>query len=475
LWLLAGGILHAVHPFSAHALRMEGYLRSNLYLREDRQIDPYEEYFLPVRQYMTLHLSDFAGPEWSFHGSGWARQDLAAESDYAYCASDGRFDSELLTGYFQWQDLRQPNTYMRIGRQYLFWGGIYERFDGLAWSKQFCNGHGIALFGGIPSFSDYGSTTNDRVWGGRGWIRPWEAAELGLSYVRKTDEGDLDRETVTQDFFWRPLYWVELSEHVTQDLITEDIVDAGLFAALKFRSDAKFTVRYDERIPGLLLPQTSILSVFSNDTIKELAAGLEYSLDRDWRLWGEAIRYESDSPGGSNPDYKVDVQPYWEYRAGARYYYGDDSSLSIDVRHLERPAQGIPYMVDETRYETINNAFDRIRLTDHHWFNPWWWSSGELAATLYRDPVNGSDSSFSFSETLGYRPTKRVEAVATLRYEDSAVDNAEFQALFSVTYWWNKRICGGQSQDLLGDPKGYGGRWLPHSELPVPAVYRRPQ
>ena len=455
-----------------HALRMEGQLRSHVYLREERLLDPDEDYFLPIRQYMTLHLTEFSQNGWSFHGSGWVRQDLWDQSDYAYYQADDSFESELLTGYFQWQDPRQPNTYARFGRQYVFEGGLYERFDGVLWSKQLDGGHGYSLFGGLPVISDYGGKSNDRVGGGRVWVRPFLGSEVGLSYVYRTDDSDLDREAFTQDFFWRPLYWVELSEHVTYDTITDEIIDLGLFAGLKFHPCAKFTLSYDETIPGALLPQTSVLSVFSNDEIKEIAAGLEFTPDRDWRLWLEAVRYDSDSPGGANPLFHVPGNSYWEYRLGTRYYYQDDSSLSLELRHVEPPEQGIAFVEGDDRYESIDNGFDRLRFTDHHYFSTWLWASWEAAATLYRDPVNGSPHSFSLSQSVGYRPTKRLEAVGTLRYVDSAVDNTEFQVLFSVTYWFDKRMVGGVTQDLIGDNPGYGGRWLPHTDLPVPAVYR---
>ncbi|NUN95209.1 MAG: hypothetical protein HUU16_03455 [Candidatus Omnitrophica bacterium] len=472
--LLVGGMLVAVCGPRAWALRMEGSLRSHLYLREERLRDPHEEFYAPLRQYMTLHVTEFNTPGWSFHGAGWFRQDFGEESNYPYPDADDPFESELLTGYLEWRDPRQPNTYARFGRQFLFEGTLYERFDGVSFSKQFHGGHGFSLFGGAPVISDYGGRSEDRVGGGRLWIRPWSGAELGGSYVRRTDNRELDRETFSQDFFWRPFHWVEFSEQATYDTITDEIVDLSLFSAFKFHPRAKFTLSYDESIPSALLPQTSVLSVFSNDKIEELAASLEFSPDRDWRLWGTLVRYDSESPGGANPLFHVEGKPYWEYRLGTRYHYSDDGHLSLELRHLEPPEQGIRFIEGDERHESIDNGFDRIRITNHHWVNNWFWVSTDAAATYYRDEVNGSPHSFSVGQTLGYRPTKRVEAVATLRYIDSAVDNTEFEALFSVTYWFDRRILGCGSQDLPADPPGYGGRWLPHSEIPAPAVYRGP-
>jgi hypothetical protein len=455
---------------------MEGFLRSHLYAREDRILYPEdEEFYFPVRQYMTLHLSELGAPGWSFHGAGWVRQDLAENSDYAYYAADQSFESELLSGYLEWRDPLQPNTYFRAGRQYFFPGGVYERFDGLTWSKQFQCGHGYALFGGSPVIHDYEGNNNDRVGGGRAWVRPWMGAELGVSYAYKTDNGEVDREIIGQDFFWRPAHWMELSEHVVYDRISQEIVDLGLFAGLKFHPRAKLTLSYNEVIPGALLPKTSVLSVFSNDVIQDLAVGLEYDLCRNWRFWTEGIRHDSESPGGANPAFHVEGRPYWEYRLGGRYDYGDNCHLLLELRHLEPPEQGIGFVEGDYRYESIDNGFDRIRLADHHYFNPYWWTSWEIAVTSYRDPVDNDTASYSVAQTLGYRPSKRIEAVATLRYEDSAVDNTEIQALFSVTYWFDKRMNDGVTQDLLADPPGYGGRWLPHTDLPVPAFYRGPR
>jgi hypothetical protein len=62
--------------------------------------------------------------------------------------------------------------------------------------------------------------------------------------------------------------------------------------------------------------------------------------------------------------------------------------------------------------------------------------------------------------------------VATVRYIDSAIDNTEFQALLSVTYWFDKRMSGGVTEDLLERAERDRGsnKWYPHTTLPVPAV-----
>jgi len=276
---------------------------------------------------------------------------------------------------------------------------------------------------------------------------------------------------LAQDFFWRPLYWVELSQHVSYDTITDRIAEFGLFGGFKFNPKAKFTISYEESIPGVLLPQTSILSVFSNDQIQELTLGIEFYPDPQWTLWSEAVYFDSRSEGGKNPRYRVRGHGYWEYRVGTDYSYGDDSLLSLEIRHLGVPEQGIPFVEDNPRYESIDNGYDRIRLTNHHWFNDYCWGSLEAAGTFYRDPVNGSPRSFDVSTTLGYRPRRQLEAVATVRYIDSAVDNAEIQALLTVTYYFDKHIRDGVAEDLLAKPRGRTGRWLPYTRFPVPAVY----
>lgn len=452
---------------------MQGSFRSHLYLREDRMVDPIEEYFLPVRQYLNLNLSEFAGPNWSFHGAGWVRQDLAGRSYFTNVHADDRFESELSYGYLEWRDPLRPETYAKFGRQYVFWGGVYERFDGITYSKEFDSGNGVAIFGGIPAFSDYGGKSDDEVYGGRFWLRPFDSSELGFSYVRREDDHDLDREVFNQDFFWRPFHWVELEQHVSYDTITDDIVELGLYGGFKFHPKAKFSVSYDQNTPGALLPQTSILSVFSNDEIQELALGLEFYPCRDWTLWSEGVYYDHRSPGGQNPAYQIDGNGYWEYRVGTRYYYGDDASLSLELRHLDVPEQGIDFIEGDDRYESIDNGFDRLRFTNHRWLNPWCWQSFEAGATFYRDEVDGSPRSFDVSSTLGYRPRKQLEAVATLRYIDSAVDNTEIQALFSVTYWFDKKMSGGRTEDLLERAERDQGsrKWYPHTTLPVSAVY----
>ena len=247
--------------------------------------------------------------------------------------------------------------------------------------------------------------------------------------------------------------------------------NSASFGGFQFHPKAKFSVGYEESVPGALLPQTSILSVFSNDTIQEYHMGLDFFPDRDWDLYTELVYYDSRSPGGANPRYRVQGNGYWEYLLGTRYYYGNDSSLSLELRHLDVPEQGIPFVEGDVRYESIDNGYDRLRFTNHHWLNQYCWHSLEAGATFYRDDVNGSPHSFDLSSTWGYRPRRQLEAVATLRYIDSAVDNTEFQALLSITYYFDKLTQNGVTQDLLARPIGETNRWYSHSTIPVPTTY----
>lgn len=454
----------------SHSLRMQGSFRTHLYLRQDRLRDPIEEYFLPTRQYLTLNVTELNAPGWSFHGNGWARQDLAGRSEYTEVHYDDRLESELLTGYLEWRDPQMPATYARFGRQYVFWSGINERFDGASYSKQLPSGHGYALFGGIPAFSDYEGRRDDRVGGGRVWFRPFDSAELGFAYSKREDDGDLDREIFNQDFFWRPFHFLEIEEHISYDTITDQIAELGLYAGLQFHPKAKFTASYNETIPGALLPSTSILSVFSNDKIQELAFGLDYFPTNDLRFWTEAIYYDSRSPGGEVPRHQTQGNGYWEFVLGGRCYYSEEASVSLELSHLQPPEQGVPFIEDGYRYESIDNGYDRLRFTTHRWFNDWCWQSLELGATYYRDRVDGSPTSFDASWTCGYRPRKQLEAVATVRWIDSAVDNTEFQALLSVTYWFDRRMEGGRMSDLMDDRDSRETRWQPHTVLPT-ALY----
>ncbi|MCB9769730.1 MAG: hypothetical protein H6752_16155 [Candidatus Omnitrophica bacterium] len=462
--LLAMGLLPSL---SAYAVRMQGSLRTHLYLREDRLDDPIEEFFMPVRQYLTLHVDELNAPGWSFHGSGWVRQDLGDRSDYTQITYDSRLESELLTGYLEWRDPKMPATYARFGRQYVFWSGINERFDGATYSKELPSGNGYAIFGGIPAFSDYGGKSEDLVGGGRVWFRPLDSSELGFSYAKREDDGDLAREVFNQDFYWRPFYFWELEQHISYDTITDQIVELGLYSGLEFHPKAKFTVSYNETIPGALLPSTSLLSVFSNDKIQETAFGLDFYPTSDLRFWSEAVYYDSRSPGGTIERHHVQGKGYWEFVLGGRTYYGDDATVSLELRHLQPPEQGVPFIENDSRYESIDNGYDRLRFTTHRWFNDWCWQSLELGATYYRDRVNDSPHSFDASWSCGYRPRKQLEAVATLRYIDSAVDNTEIQALLSVTYWFDKRIENGGTVDLYEQRDPREKRWLPQTALPT--------
>ena len=210
---------------------------------------------------------------------------------------------------------------MRAGRLFLFLPGSRGmRIDGAhvklhpKWAPLGVRLH-ADLWGGLvvtPSYGDEALRTSrprvpgsalDLAPGGSDWLRPgdWTAGgilgasfggyvEAEAGYLMVRDLGDVDREAVVARLSIVPLDTVRIDGYGSFDLYAGAVEEADVSARFWFIPDARATVYGRMRRPDLLLPSTSIFSVFGGAAHSEL--GLEID------LWPQS-RYRVAVSGGA--------------------------------------------------------------------------------------------------------------------------------------------------------------------------------
>lgn len=133
---------------------------------------------VPVTQYIGMDVGKIADGHLSFHMYGWGRVDVADQS-----APHDSSDAALSYGYLNYQ-LPKGNAEVKVGRQYLYEGGVVEQLDGVsARSDLFERYEGFALsaFAGKPVKTDrVDDHKGDLLAGGRLSYRIAGATEVGL-------------------------------------------------------------------------------------------------------------------------------------------------------------------------------------------------------------------------------------------------------------------------------------------------------
>lgn len=161
---------------------------------------------IPVYEYLGLDYGDAQEGGVSFHFYGWGRTDVA---DSAYFEDDP--DAELIYGYV---DYRKPYDTLRgrFGRQQVFAGVTNESVDGLLLEHGWKDYLSITLFGGLPgAYSETNGTDGDITYGGRLAYPFSSRMEVGLSYQKLEDNGDVAKDNFGLDLTMYTGRWLSLN------------------------------------------------------------------------------------------------------------------------------------------------------------------------------------------------------------------------------------------------------------------------
>lgn len=254
---------------------------------------------------------------------------IALDASIVIDAGDRLFEQrvfgDITEGYLEWKT--RPLTF-RAGRLFFpSFAGRSERFDGgsLALHPRIALGGvrpTVQLFGGVPVAPRHGDEVLLGVspelardplalaMGGTDWDRPgdwtagaivgldWERrVELGVGYVRKNDLAEVDREAALARLMINPLPALTLTAHGAFDLYAEAIEDARAAAELWIGRDARVEVYARTSDPSLLLPSTSLFSVFATERHSELGVEADVWVGGKVRLYAAAEARRTDVAG----------------------------------------------------------------------------------------------------------------------------------------------------------------------------------
>lgn len=350
----------------------------------------------------------------------------------SYDLQDMRWDNgtgsdvtgDVMTGYVR-ADFLKRRLLVRAGREQV---GL-----GTARMVQIDGGDvAVRLPGGIGLTGYVGSPVSQRFQS-RGELKSWNPAggnfayggrlsytlslpglsgrglEVGASAAVVTDDGDTARQDLGVDFRAQPVRWLNLNGYGVYSLYAErfaegDVMLSGPLARrLHVSADWRFTR------PELLLPQTSILSVFSSERRNDFGGGLSYELTNDVSVGADYHLIVQPGDGGDN-SYGNEVQARATWARG-------ESSAGVEGFWLDA-------------YE---NGYVGGRLFGRRNFGPIF-AAADVLAHFLREDVNGEDFSLTGTLSAGWAFARGWSAVLSGRAGTNPFFEQQYDLLAKLVY-----------------------------------------
>jgi hypothetical protein len=225
--------------------------------------------------------------------------------------------------------LREPHGYgeLRAGRFVVATGAIRPvQIDGADAVARSPWGGRVEAFAGLPVVPRFGPRSYDWIAGGRLAQTVASTATVGISYVQRRTDGELDDEEVGADLAVAPAPWLDLATFGAYDLVNPGIAEARASAAARWH-DWRFEIFASQLSPGRLLPATSLFSVLGDMPSQTLGATLRWRAAPRLDLLGSGAAQEiGDTPGGNG----------W-VRASLKLDERGDGNLATEVRRVDLP------------------------------------------------------------------------------------------------------------------------------------------
>jgi hypothetical protein len=294
---------------------------------------------MPFYEYVTLRARDIGTPGLAVEFAGWGVADLASRLDPTYAGRVPRtgdvitpgVGGDLLVGALTYRSPR-GRLEARLGRQFLVVGAPYATtLDGLSVRYTFPHWIDVAVYGGgsTPRDATAGRDSWNALVGGRvGWSQ-LDRGSVGVSFLDEMDgDGDLVRRELGVDASWLLGRRVDLNGSVLWDLVEESLrhveyaqvtASYGPIPRLRLSADYTFVV------PSLLIPKTSIFSVFSDADYQDVGVDVTCRLTPLVRL-SAALRLRAFTDGNEG----------WVGGAGARSLLrrGRPDVVGLDFQRL---------------------------------------------------------------------------------------------------------------------------------------------
>jgi hypothetical protein len=324
---------------------------------------------------------------------GWGRLQLASGpasgdpdvlSKAAFDRNANAADLSLL-----YLDGRSGSLHLRLGRQHLTeGGGRMEMIDGLEADYATRLGIGVSAFAGFLTREQFKSPSGDFGAGGRVSYRLGLPGELGVSYVQKWQDSEVSSQQLGVDGFY-DFDKIRLLGYGVYAPVEKRLAEARLAATLPLDKHLFLTIDGMRVAPDLLIPRTSIFSVFADAP--------------------------HDSFGG---DVQWDASPYYTFGLEAHGLRQDDASLgyraSVRAVAYREPSHNNQLGVELRRVDEKFNAYSRLRAYTALQLISAFKLAVDAYAYRYDEEINATKASYVGQVSGIYDFTRSIRLAATV-------------------------------------------------------------
>lgn len=389
--------------------------------------------------------------------NAWLRQDLG----------DNRFSSstkmDLSYGAIQIDRGRTADGFLKFGRIYNYRGLLSQRFDGAELYYPFDNGLEIDLYGGRRVIGLITDDDDAYLGGGRlGW-RFNRRNTIGLSWLHSHTYNQWDDQKIGGDWYFTPIDWLELHGNWGYDRIADTFYEIESHARVRLTRDLDFRFIYDNVTPGLLLPKSSIFSVYSLAEEQRFTGQIVYHPNEHWTFLADLtyIDYDNDGGmGGPNNFFTalnaLDGGYQWRYGGEIIFRYNPYDEIALRFEQMVEGNYGYtvtdlirsnfdfrdfdPFLTSPEDagfvFSEYENGFSAFSLSHWHEWSRKFSHALNFNYYIYDNPLflhDSGDESFSTNFTLTYKPSRSWNISVGGRYLDSLADSEQFQFYLRIT------------------------------------------
>ena len=424
-----------------------------------RREEDYDRFL--IYDYLNIQkVRIFENEDWRVFGSGsaWLRVDLDEQP------ARSRNRADLSYGYIQIDRGRTADGFIRLGRIYNYQGILHQRFDGGEIYYPINKWLDLDVYGGSRPYETTEAGGDSWLTGGRAGLRFSRRGTVGFSWLLAQTDDQWDDQKIGGDWRFSPWNWLELSGFWGYDLLSEKLYDVQTSARIGVTSDLDLRFTYDDLIPGLYIPKSSIFSVYSLAEETSYGAQVVYHPGDQWNFMTDLLYIDYHNEGGEGgprnfytAQNAIDGGYQWRWGIEAAYRFVPNDEVSLRFEQLLEGTYGytvtdlirndfdfrdyVPFPVppeDEGFvFGKLENGFSSIGL--HHWHQ--WTEKFSHALNfyyyMYDNPLylhrTGEDS-YSTNVTLSYKINSRWSTSTGGRYLSSLTDQAEWQYYLRIVF-----------------------------------------
>jgi hypothetical protein len=380
----------------------------------------------PLFEMLTLSARDIRNgfaEDLEIQLSTWASYELA----------DPRWDNgttgdatgDVLTAFVKGRFLKRRLT-VRLGREMVATGAArFLQIDGGDLALRLPAGFAVSGYVGSPVSQRFQSRSGPRSWnpaggdlayGGRlSWtlVLPGvggRGLDVGAFAAIVTDGGETARQDVGADLRLQPAGNLTLTGTAVYSLEAERVAEGT--AVLLWTPMRRLHVTADYRFsaPDLMLPRTSILSVFADSERSDLGGGVTVLLTRtiDVGLDAHALLEPGELEGDTNTGYEVRLRGGWTH---------GPTALGAEVSALD----------------SLDNGYVAFRAYGRHEIGRLF-GAADLIGHFLREQVNGEDLAVTGTLTGGMRLGGGWSAVLAGRAGMNPFFEQQYDAMVKLVY-----------------------------------------